>query len=623
MSPEQIRGARDVDHRTDIYALSCILFEMLAGRPPFRGSMGEVVGMHQFVDAPSLAELRADVPVELAAVIARALAKDPEVRPASLDELGAVLEPFLSIVAAAPVHSPSSIAVAPTAERVGPSSNEPQASTAVAPKVERAGPSSHEAEASIAVAPTAVPEPVIVPPVAHAPSIVVETRASIAVVPTAGRPSSHETQASFAIASTADLPTRAAPEPSLPQHAAPELAAPEHAAPDRAARAQTRPERAVGEQASFAHAGRVQTPSESARSPRRIAHLLVAVGSLLAVAGIVIAATRARSTTQQAGRDASTTFAVVELDAHDASMTVVDDELAARPQTLDASVAVVDVPIDARLVRSTTQPHVNDASTTIAVVDSPGQSVDAAPMPLEADALRARCREAETAHRWAELLECAGKLRDGGTPRDVIQADAWTDLVIRERNADKQLVELQNGLSAGKLGLAMRALNRIPIESYPRARAEQLFANGEVTIVTNALRELRPLTADCAAYGKELVKRRAEFQQGYVFWLAVVMRLPCRSSAPVVETTRDCDPDHHAEGNALALRGAYREAFAAYRGIVDGCKVDIPEVHAKLVALACRLGDAAVAKQYFGKQPAAARIVVGRLCRDYGVTPDR
>jgi serine/threonine-protein kinase len=97
MSPEQCRGARDIDHRSDIYALGCIVFEMLAGRPPFPGSPGEVVGAHQFVAAPSVSTLREDVPAELDAVIARALAKEPAARFPSIDALADALSPFTTL----------------------------------------------------------------------------------------------------------------------------------------------------------------------------------------------------------------------------------------------------------------------------------------------------------------------------------------------------------------------------------------------------------------------------------------------------------------------------------------------------------------------------------------------
>jgi serine/threonine protein kinase len=93
MSPEQCRGAAGVDHRSDIYALGCILFEMLAGRPPHVGrSSGEVVGMHQFVDPPALSSLRPDA-AALDPIIARCLAKEPKARYQNLTELAAALEP--------------------------------------------------------------------------------------------------------------------------------------------------------------------------------------------------------------------------------------------------------------------------------------------------------------------------------------------------------------------------------------------------------------------------------------------------------------------------------------------------------------------------------------------------
>ncbi len=95
MSPEQCRGAGEVDHRTDVYALGCILFEMLTGRAPFVAEgAGEVLGMHQFVDAPTVRSLRPDVPAELDALVTRMLAKKPEHRLAQMSELTLALQPF-------------------------------------------------------------------------------------------------------------------------------------------------------------------------------------------------------------------------------------------------------------------------------------------------------------------------------------------------------------------------------------------------------------------------------------------------------------------------------------------------------------------------------------------------
>jgi len=92
MSPEQIRGARDLDHRTDIYATGCLLFEAAAGRPPFHHP-NQMLVLHQHVNetAPDLRSLRPDAPAALAQAIARALAKLPSDRWPSAEEMLASL----------------------------------------------------------------------------------------------------------------------------------------------------------------------------------------------------------------------------------------------------------------------------------------------------------------------------------------------------------------------------------------------------------------------------------------------------------------------------------------------------------------------------------------------------
>jgi serine/threonine-protein kinase len=126
MSPEQAAGERVIDHRSDIYSLGCVLYEALAGEPPFTGPTAQSIIARRFTETPRpLREVREMVPAGVERAVARALARSPADRFGSAGELGrALAEGAAELRAAeapAPARAPASAAAATAVQPARPS----------------------------------------------------------------------------------------------------------------------------------------------------------------------------------------------------------------------------------------------------------------------------------------------------------------------------------------------------------------------------------------------------------------------------------------------------------------------------------------------------------------------
>jgi tRNA A-37 threonylcarbamoyl transferase component Bud32 len=129
MSPEQLKSAREVDARSDIWALGVILYELLTGQVPFVAeSVAQLVALVLMELPRPIESLRAEVPADLKRAIARCLEKDPALRFASIADLALALQPFAPpgarvlasrIARIAPTGRASALALGSTQSAVG------------------------------------------------------------------------------------------------------------------------------------------------------------------------------------------------------------------------------------------------------------------------------------------------------------------------------------------------------------------------------------------------------------------------------------------------------------------------------------------------------------------------
>jgi serine/threonine protein kinase len=156
MSPEQTRSATQIDHRSDIYSLGCILFELVTGRPPFDGDVRQLLERHQRATPPRTASLATDVSTVLDDLIAEMLAKDPMHRPQTM---GAV-QRALRFAAGSSLALDASIAVRWSASAV--LASPPPPGSPIAAQGTAVGPSP---SSSLVGPPPSLDQPPVRPPV--------------------------------------------------------------------------------------------------------------------------------------------------------------------------------------------------------------------------------------------------------------------------------------------------------------------------------------------------------------------------------------------------------------------------------------------------------------------------
>ena len=134
MSPEQVTGDSNIDHRADIYGFGCVAFEMLTGIPPFSaGSLAALFAAHLTRRPAVVTEHRPDVPRSLATLVERCLEKEPDARPGSAGELVDALDRAaaelsgartVSVAAKSPPAKRATVAVLPFKDLAADPANE-------------------------------------------------------------------------------------------------------------------------------------------------------------------------------------------------------------------------------------------------------------------------------------------------------------------------------------------------------------------------------------------------------------------------------------------------------------------------------------------------------------------
>ncbi|MFO0648036.1 MAG: serine/threonine-protein kinase [Polyangiales bacterium] len=205
MSPEQLQGLKELDARSDVYALGVILYQAIAGSLPIRGeSIPDIFLKVMTTEAPALATFRDDVPAELDGIVRRALSREPAARFADGAAFAEALAPYAArwVVGSAPTVA--GISLRPRPDGAGGNSQNSAPTPLSSPQV------LHPA-----------PDPSILPAAPSPPSspralqIALAAAALAAIAVVAWRPWSHAPPVAASRDAAAAPVARVAPEPPL------------------------------------------------------------------------------------------------------------------------------------------------------------------------------------------------------------------------------------------------------------------------------------------------------------------------------------------------------------------------------------------------------------------------
>ena len=567
MSPEQCRGARAADARSDVYALGCILFKMVTGRAPFVGQgTGDIIGAHLHVPPPDLRSLAPEAPPELAALVAKMLAKQPDARPQTMAAVSGALEELLRALA-----SPGSAATVP-----------PGAAAVLLPGSGAPAPVSSLVTPMPASAPATPPGGHPIPQSGGHPALQPGSATPPSGSPAAFQSGGHPTPPS---GSPAAFQSGGYPTPPSGGHAAfqsgghpaPPSGGP--SAPLLPARTPTPLPGALPSVTSTtlgASAGwsSVQVRPRSRRLPFVLGGLVVAG----AVAALAIVLTSGESSPQ--GRQVSY------------------DDLAAVPPAPDSAEVAAPAVAEAEA----------EAEAATPPAPAPGSAAGGTgevEIVMEGDDLDAECAKLQEARKWAELERCADRLQSVAPER----AAELKALAVKETKTVR-IAAFEAALRDKNLRDARSELDQVGPGSVEYPRLKYRYAQAENQAIAELVAELgRVKDLDCKEYNELVAKERASRSMPTHVITVATRKVPCTK----------CDADELARKAADELaRRRYAAALEAYDASL-ACRPD-PALLRKALEVACRNNALAKARSFWKRLPAGSRAEAKGACISNGIT---